>query len=246
MNKIQVKVLNEHGIAPGKMMVFLAKLTQRGHKIKNMDDLVSLYNKTCPTDHTIERIADLPHGTIKRFTPITIAVVGASRRFLSQIRTHSIGLDFVSASLQYSDYTGKGSFVVPYEILGTDHEWFYNRECTNAMDSYKKLIDLGVTNDTAGYVAPQGLRNILVMQGNHESWANVIRARACNRNTVESQYVIIKIWEALLQTFDGPKMFANVGPDCMYGKCREGVMTCGSPFDELSPYEIIKGKWGKL
>lgn len=246
MNKIQVKVLNEHGIAPGKMMVFLAKLTQRGHKIKNMDDLVLMYNKTCPTDHTVERIAALPHGTIKRFTPITIAIVGASRRFLSQIRTHSTGLNFVSASLQYSDYTDKGSFVVPYEILGTDLEWFYNRECTNAMDSYKKLIDTGTTNDTAGYVAPQGLRNILVVQGNHESWANIIRARSCNRNTVETQYVTYRIWEELLQTFDGPRMFANVGPDCMYGKCREGAMTCSSPLTEMHPRELIKRKWCKI
>ena len=27
-----------------------------------------------------------------------------------------------------------------------------------------------VSNDTAGYAAPQGLRNILIMQGNHQSW----------------------------------------------------------------------------
>ena len=39
MKNIQVSVINEAHSCPGGMMMFLAKLTQRGHQIKNMDDL---------------------------------------------------------------------------------------------------------------------------------------------------------------------------------------------------------------
>ena len=41
-------------------------------------------------------------------------------------------------------------------------------------------------------------------------------------------------------------MFATLGPDCMYGKCREGAMTCGSPLTEMHPRELIKRKWCKI
>ena len=45
------------------------------------------------------------------------AVVGASRRFLAQITRHQNEVKFMSASLQYSNYTGQADFAVPYEIL---------------------------------------------------------------------------------------------------------------------------------
>jgi thymidylate synthase (FAD) len=107
------------------------------------------------------------------------------------------------------------------------------------MRQYKAFVDAGIDNDTAGYTVPQGLRNILIIQGNHEAWMNFIRLRACHRNTKETQYVALKIWEALLKTADGEEMFAWAGPDCMYDKCREGKMSCGDPIFNEGPTSII-------
>ena len=243
MNKIEVAVLHEAHNCPGGMMMFLAKLTQRGHNIKNMDDLMKLYNESMNKHKTAVSVAALPHGTIKRFTPITIAIVGASRRFLAQARTHQVGINYVSASLQYSDYSGKADFVVPYAITEASHNGvrindmdpvdFYLRGCQEDMEQYRLLAE-ATDNDTAGYKAPQGLRNILIIQANHESWMNFIRARACNRNTNETKYVVLRIWEELLKTEDGEEMFHFAGPDCMYGMCREGKMCCGKPLHKYS------------
>lgn len=266
MNKIEVKVLDAHN-NPGQMMMFLAKLTQRGHNIKNMDDLLNLFNSTAPAASTIEAVAALPHGTIKRFCPITVAIVGASRRFLAQARTHPVGFNYVSASLQYSDYSGKADFVVPYALTKYDHDHAeeiaitasesrvhrYLESCQDAMSTYMALAE-STDNDTAGYAAPQGLRNILIIQANHEAWMNFIRARSCNRNTVETQYVTLRIWEELLNTPDGNEMFSYAGPDCMWSICREGKMCCGKPLkgkhlvnDEASiPRTIINAKWPLL
>lgn len=248
MRNIEVKVIDSHN-DPGGMMMFLAKLTQRGHSITSMEDLVNLHN-SCkdPKATTIERVAALPHGTIKRFCPITVAIVGASRRFLAQARTHQVGFNYVSASLQYSDYSDKGRFVVPYALIekdasvkspaaaagalgavpSTPYSDYYLQQCEKAMEAYKYIAE-ATDNDTAGYAAPQGLRNILIMQANHEAWMNFIRLRSCNRNTNETQYVTLRIWEELLKTDDGEAMFKYAGPDCMYGVCREGKMCCGRP-----------------
>lgn len=263
MNKIEVKVLETHG-DPGQWATFLARLTQRGHNIKNMADLEALFNKS-HTPGFVEAIAKLPHGTIKRFTPITVAIVGASRRFLAQARTSQVGTNFVSASLQYSDYSGNDDFVVPYSLIEAEHDGkllgtlrpteFYLGSCKEAMIDYKYISEL-TDNDTAGYAAPHGLRNILIMQGNHQSWDYWIRLRGCNRNTVETQYVTMRIWEELLKTEYGEEFFGNSGADCMLGACHEGKMCCGvsmKPFvkqaNELGvtvPRLIIDTKWPLL
>ena len=263
MNKIEVKVLETHG-DPGQWATFLARLTQRGHNIKNMADLEALFNKS-HTPGFVEAIAKLPHGTIKRFTPITVAIVGASRRFLAQARTSQVGTNFVSASLQYSDYSGNDDFVVPYSLIEAEHDGrllgtlrpteFYIGSCKEAMVDYRHISEL-TDNDTAGYVAPHGLRNILIMQGNHQSWDYWIRLRGCNRNTVETQYVTMRIWEELLKTEYGEEFFGNSGVDCMLGACHEGKMCCGvsmKPFVKQAkergvsvPRLIIDTKWPLL
>lgn len=270
MDKIEVKVFETHG-DPGQWSTFLARLTQRGHKVKNMADLEALFNQS-HTPGFVEAIAQLPHGTIKRFTPITIAIVGASRRFLAQARTNQVGFNYVSASLQYSDYSGEADFVVPYALIEADYadrqvdpdlpeglqnlnSGRYLESCQKSMETYKILAE-STDNDTAGYAAPQGLRNILIMQANHQAWDYFIRMRSCNRNTVETQYVTMLIWEALLDTPYGEEFFGLSGPDCMHGRCREGKMCCGNPmrkfyrdaqtFDISVPRHIINEKWPLL
>lgn len=253
MNNIEVKVIDCHS-NPGGMMSFLAKLTQRGHMIENMQDLEELLADGANTSTKfIDTMMGMKnHGTIKRFTPITVAIVGASRRFLAQARTNQVGFTYVSASLQYSDYTDKGRFVVPYALIEADHGYgkstlvpLYLESCENAMEAYGCISSI-TDNDTAGYVAPQGLRNILIMQGNYESWLHFIRTRTCNRNTNETQYVAFRIWEELLKTPDGEHFFKYAGPDCMHGVCTEGKMSCGKCLKASSPREVIDKKWPLL
>lgn len=268
MRNIEVAVLNESHMSPGGMMLFLAKLTQRGHKIHNMKELKGLYASSVYAlqderikTSTIAHMANLPHGTIKRFTPITVAIVGASRRFLAQARTHQVGMNYVSASLQYSDYSGQADFVVPYALIeaakrdNIDYVQEYLDDCTRAMESYSGIAKL-TDNDTAGYAAPQGLRNILIMQANHEAWMYFISLRGCNRNTTETQYVTMRIWEELLKTADGEEMFQYAGPECTFGMCKEGKMCCGNSLKNFVdtahtmnvsiPRLIIDTKWPLL
>lgn len=259
MDKIQVGVIAEHGNAT-EMMGFLARLTQRGHGIKSLDDINELMGKPTSSKFAQAMMKMELHGTIKRFTPITVAIVGASRRFLAQARTNQVGFNYVSASLQYSNYGNTADFVVPYALIEADAKNDnkaltnnYLESCQASMLRYKSIAET-TDNDTAGYVAPQGLRNILIMQGNHEAWLHFLKLRTCNRNTVETQYVAMRIWEELLKTDGGEDMFAFAGPDCMWGKCREGKMCCGKPMrhylDTIStiatPRTIIEDRWPLL
>lgn len=241
MKNIQVKILNPEVVTESeKMMVFGARLTQRGHNIHNMDDLLELYNKDYKKS-TARVMAALPHPTIQKLGAINIVVVGASRRFLAQITRHQNEIKFVSASLQYSDYSGNAEFVVPYKITqaGEAAVTRYLDVCREQMDEYEHAVAMGIDHDAAGYMAPQGMRNILIMSATPYQFKHMISQRTCRRNTLETQYVMLLIWNELYKR--SPEMFSNSGPFCMNGNCKEGKMSCGRPLNKSwTPLEIIK------
>ena len=218
-------------------MVCAARLTQSGHKINSMDDFMALYNKSYK-EETKRLMSSLSHNTIKRFSTINVVIVGASRRFLAQITRHQAGVTFMSASLQYSDYSDNSNFCVPYSVIekGQMDINNYLASCKYAMENYKSAIELGIDNDAAGYMAPQGLRNVLIMSANPLAWMQMISTRVCRRNTKETQYVMLRIWEELYKL--DPVMFSctNCGPKC----CNEGKFSCGNPCNKMTPTEILR------
>ena len=243
MNRIETKILNPGVIAEAeKMMVCAARLTQRGHQIKSMADFMALYEKEYKPE-TVQAMTGLPHPTIQKFGTINVAVVGASRRFLAQITRHQNEVKFMSASLQYSDYSGEADFTVPYDILEKGSS-FVERYLTSnelAMGAYMDAVSDGVDNDAAGYMAPQGLRNILIISATPYQWKHMISQRICRRNTDETRYVMLRIWEQLYAI--NPRLFsrAMTGPFCMSGTCPEGKMSCGTPlWPEATPTEILE------
>ena len=165
MNHIETAILNCYGIREAEQnMVFAARLTQHGHTIQNMADLMDLYHQSY-SKNTVESIASLPHPTVQKFMVITVAIVGASRRFLAQITRHQNEVKYMSASLQYSNYSGHATFAIPYEIIKADKEIqnLYKRSCQSDLDHYEELCAAGIDHDAAGYATPQGLRNVLII-----------------------------------------------------------------------------------
>ena len=141
MKNIEIRVLNPEAVnAAERMMVFCARLTQRGHSIKSMADLYGLLTKEYKPS-TVKNMCALPHPTIQKFGVIHIAIVGASRRFLAQITRHQNEVKFMSASLQYSDYSDEADFCIPYEIMEAGLEEDYLKYCRTAMEGYKSFAE---------------------------------------------------------------------------------------------------------
>lgn len=236
MNRIEVKILNPDAVMDAeRLMVAMARLTQRGHNIRNMDDFQELLDKPY-SDKLVDSMVSLPHPTIQKFGIINVAVVGASRRFLAQITRHQNEVKFMSGSLQYSDYSGKAQFVVPYEIIKYDNENpgkhvtdLYLDGCLRDLSEYEDLVKL-VGRDAAGYKMPQGMRNVLLISATPYQLKHMIRQRTCNRNTLETQYVMLLIWEQLWRLSN---MYHDCGPFCTTGSCPEGKMCCGKPYSML-------------
>lgn len=240
MNEIQVKVLNPRAVKDAEeMMVFCARLTQRGHNIHDMDSLLELKNKPYQLK-TLEAMSNLPHPTIQKFGVINVAIVGASRRFLAQITRHQNEVKFMSASLQYSDYSNQAQFCTPYDIIkhGGSATQSYQKLCAEMASSYDRAVINGINNDAAGYMMPQGLRNILIMSATPYQWKHMISQRTCRRNTDETRYVMLLIWKELTKI---SPIFNNCGPFCMNGPCKEGKMSCGRIMDKnWTPENILQ------
>lgn len=243
INRIETCILNISAVKEAeKNMVFAARLTQRGHQIETMEDLLSLYAKPYGSD-TLKVLSGLPHPTIQKFAVITVAVVGASRRFLAQATRHQNEVKFMSASLQYSNYSGSADFVVPYEILKAPCaiREFYLQSCKAIMECYARLCSEGIGHDSAGYAAPQSLRNVLIISATPYQWKHMIGQRTCRRNTDETRYVMLKVWTDLYGL--SPALFAPelTGPFCQREMCREGKMTCGREMEKnATPLEVLK------
>ena len=94
-----------------------------------------------------------------------------------------------------------------------------------AMKNYQEMIRYGVDNDSAGYCAPQGMRNILLIGATPYQWKHMIRQKICRRNAKETRYAMLKIWEQILER--NRELFSDCEPFCMNGGCEEGKMTCG-------------------
>lgn len=245
MDKIQVKVLNPEVISNcEKMMICAARLTQGGHKIKTVDDFMALYNKDYKYT-TAMTMRNLPHPTIQKFGVINVVIVGASRRFLMQITRHQNEVKFMSASCQYSDYSDDADFVIPYNLLDESNQlrqvnkWEYLNSCKEGMKRYKELIEDGVDHDEAAYALPQSLRNVLIISATPYQWIHMIKQRICRRNTLETRYVMMLIWEQLF-TQSNILFGANCLPSCAFDKCKEGKFCCGNPYNnELLPWDLL-------
>ncbi|MDR1600286.1 MAG: FAD-dependent thymidylate synthase [Oscillospiraceae bacterium] len=234
MRNIEIRVLNPDQIADAATA---ARLTQRGHAIRSMSDFNALYDRAA-SDTFIEHLTALPHPTLQKLAVINVALVGVSRRFLAQITRHQNEVKFTSSSLQYSDYTGAGDFVVPPGVAEETRSR-YVAACTCAMDEYAALIAAGVDNDTAGYVAPQALRGALIISATPYQWKHMIGQRTCRRNTPEIRYVMSLIWKGMYNI--APALFSSqtTGPFCLRGKCLEGQMSCRKSYEAAATPQTI-------
>lgn len=231
MKNIEIQILNPEAVRSSEYaMLAGARLTQRGEKIANMEDFMTLYNKPL-NKALVKNLCELPHPTIQKFGIINVAVVGLSRRALAQITRHQNEVKFMSSSLQYSDYSTRQMFVTPPGLPEIAEDMMHGIYASCAQ-AYDRLIALGLSPDAAGYVMPQGLKGVLMISATPYQWKHMIGQRTCRRNTPEVRYIFLETWRLLNNI--APELFGDAGPGCLGGGCPEGKMSCGQPSGTLT------------
>lgn len=227
MKKIKVAII-DHNF--NGMPIFLARLTQRGHKINSLTDLTDLYLQ-CRDKEPSKKLLDLPHTTIQRMCHMTVAIFGLSTKAVSQLRTHAKRATFISTSTQYSDFTGvQDAYTNPFEKGTTEFELFESAAAV-VHDAYERLTKYSGDKDKAGYLLPQGLRKCLIIDANFPDWKYILQTRLCNRNTREVQYTC----QLILQEMERQcgKVWADQClPTCCSTGCKEGYFCCGKKYED--------------
>lgn len=228
MVNIEVEILSGNFY---NMPKFLAKLTQRGHEINEIEQIVSLHDEALYDEVPSDYFMTTPHTTLRRMNYITVAINGLSTKCVSQLRTHAKRLTFMSTSTQYSAYIDHAAINC---VFPTDDEKIITK-LANAYDfilkRYAEMIDDGIDKDVASYILPQGLRKSLIISGNLDDWQYVMQTRLCHRNSEETQYVMKLIYNEI-KDVAGEQWVKGMLPMCCtkYG-CQEGKKSCGRKFD---------------
>ena len=115
----------------------------------------------------------------------------------------------------------------------------YLATCRYDMWQYESAVECGLDNDSAGYMMPHSLRNVLLVSATPYQWKHMIGQRICRRNTDETRIVFLKIWQLLYEAMPEFFSIATTGPFCMRGSCKEGMMSCGKPV-YATPGELLK------
>ena len=243
-----------------KNMVFAARLTQQGHKIASMDDLMELYEKSFSVQ-TVAAMGALPHPTIQKFAVITVAIVCASRRFLAQITRHRIA----SFSVQSQRYVRLDDFryVTPPEIeaipeakaaflasMEEDAQRYLDLAHKLEEGHTARLMAEGMpekqarakaskqANEDARFVLPNACETKMVVTMNARSLMNFFQLRCCNRAQWEIRELAEKMFTLVYPV--APHIFAKAGPACLCGPCPEGKMCCGKTAEVRAKYAAIK------
>ena len=95
----------------------------------------------------------------------------------------------------------------------------------NFLENYRKAEKEAI--EDARYVFPNACETKIVVTMNVRSLLHFFNVRCCNR----AQWEIRQMADEMLKECRkvAPKLFKNAGPDCTFGKCGEGNMSCGKP-----------------
>lgn len=243
MNKIKVIQLNNSTTdESARMACFGARLSQHAFELMSGSRSLDDFFKPESDIKFASKLAELPHYTLNRMTKINVLITGLSIRASRQLTRHQTDVVFMSASLQYEKilYSINASadefFCVPSTITGDLRDRFLN-SCKRSYEAYASTINILGDKDSASYLLPLALRQVLLVSATPYELAHIVSARTCKRNTLEVQHIAKLILKATQDSCAFMRGSFSL-PECLKNGCLEGDMSCGSPFINREELEV--------
>ena len=117
-----------------------------------------------------------------------------------------------------------------YMSLSSEEQLQLNQNIRNLWARNNKKAYSAIEKEAiedARYVFPNACETKIVITMNARSLLHFFNVRCCNR----AQWEIRAMADEMLKECKkvAPTLFKKAGPDCTYGKCGEGSMSCGNP-----------------
>lgn len=176
------------------------------------------------------------HHSALEHASFSFAVDGVSRACTHQLVRHRVA-SYNQQSQRYVRFGEQDSFVIPPSISANEEA---SRVFVQAMEqaraAYDRLVELGLAEgrgkesvqEDARFVLPNAAETKIVVTMNARELRHFFTVRCCRR----AQWEINALAWEMRGVVRGiaPALFDRTGPNCLYGECGEGRMTCGRPY----------------
>jgi thymidylate synthase ThyX len=141
-------------------------------------------------------------------------------------------------SQRYVNFGEDDGFVVPPDIAENKEAYGVFKEAMQATRyAYEKLVKIALdegqtreqAQEDARFVLPNAAETKIVVTMNARELRHFFQVRCCNRAQWEIRELAWRMRDLCKR--EAPNLFAKTGPGCMWGKCPEGKMTCGKPYE---------------
>jgi len=176
------------------------------------------------------------HHSALEHASFTFAIDGVSRACTHQIVRHRLA-SYNQQSQRYVTFGPVDSFVVPPSIsANAEAEAVFLTAMEQARAAYDMLVDIGLgegrkresVQEDARFVLPNAAETKIVVTMNVRELRHFFQVRCCHRAQWEINALAWRM-RAMLRSVS-PYLFEGTGPNCLYGACGEGKMTCGDPY----------------
>jgi len=234
-------VLLSHTENPEKIIEIAARTCYSSKTPIELYQELIYRNTNSNSGEFLDKLKKMGHLTPFEHANFTFAITGISRACLAQLTRHRL----CSFNVQSQRYV---ALETSNEAL--NDQFYYSEELQKAINTHslsQYLLDLYqfVVNDlqekgytkteaieNARYLLPLATTTNLVMTMNARELMHFFEVRCCNRAQKEIRDLAWMILQLLQQRFYS--IFKDCGPKCLTGKCPEGPMSCGKPFQKAS------------
>ena len=158
------------------------------------------------------------HTSVLEHAVFTFQVEGISRACLAQLTRHRLA-SFDVQSQRYVKLNEWEAKMPP--SIGNNPDAFEKADASirYSMKTYNELMEMGIPAEDARYVTPQAVTTKLIMTMNARELIHFFSLRTCNR----AQWEIREMADRMLKICRkvSPRIFGNVGPGCITGRCPE-------------------------
>lgn len=164
------------------------------------------------------------HESVAEHASFTFYVKSVSRVLLAQLTRHRIA----SFSVQSQRYCGVNpEWIVPPSVIEKGMETAYRAMCDACYNLFCTMLTMGIPEEDARYVIPQGVTCNLVMTMNARELRHFFSLRMCNR----AQWEIRNLADAMheMSVEHAPILFEDSGAGCMTSKGCPEKRPCGTP-----------------
>lgn len=201
-----------------------------------IDDIVKKYDSESNIA-LINKILSSGHHSVIEHVSFTFGIEGISRVTTHQLVRHRVA-SFSQQSQRYVSFKEKLDCIIPDTIKeNASAQKLYKKSFDAAYNDYKELVAMGIPQEDARYVLPNGAETKIIVTMNARELLHFFKLRCCLRAQKEIREMAKEMLK--IAKSKSPTIFKDSGPECVRSSCPEGKMTCGNAVDIRKEYKEL-------